>query len=89
MTSHILRLEMIDKNLIGTALTILTILGTFIYTQGVTSNKMESFEKDIIQSQKKINKNQEDIQDLEISVGKIETMMEERFDKLESLIMEM
>ena len=80
---------MIDKNLIGTALTILMILGTFIYTQGVTSNKMESFEKDIIQSQKKINKNQEDIQDLEISVGKIETMMEERFDKLESLIMEM
>ncbi len=80
---------MIDKNLIGTALTILTILGTFIYTQGVTSNKMESFEKDIIQSQKKINKNQEDIQDLEISVGKIETLMEERFDKLESLIMEM
>ena len=80
---------MIDKNLIGTALTIFTILGTFIYTQGVTSNKMESFEKDIIQSQKKINKNQEDIQDLEISVGKIETLMEERFDKLESLIMEM
>ena len=80
---------MIDKNLIGTALTILTILGTFIYTQGVTSNKMESFEKDIIQSQKKINKYQEDIQDLEISVGKIETLMEERFDKLESLIMEM
>ena len=80
---------MIDKNLIGTALTILTILGTFIYTQGVTSNKMESFEKDIIQGQKKINKNQEDIQDLEISVGKIETLMEERFDKLESLIMEM
>ena len=37
----------------------------------------------------KINKNQEDIQDLEISVGKIETMLEERFDKLESLIMEM
>ena len=37
----------------------------------------------------KINKNQEDIKDLEISVGKIETMMEERFDKLESLIMEM
>ena len=80
---------MMDKNIIGTSLTILTILGTFIYTQGVTSNKMESFEKDIMQSQKKINKNQEDIQDLEISVGKIETLMEERFDKLESLIMEM
>ena len=81
---------MIDKKIsLGTVITIMTILGTFIYTQGVTSNKMESFEKDIMQSQKKINKNQEDIQDLENSVTRIETLMEERFDKLESLIMEM
>jgi flagellar capping protein FliD len=53
------------------------------------SNKIESFENNTKENKIKINKNQEDIQDLEISVGKIETMMEERFDKLESLIMEM
>tara|TARA_Y100000004_G_scaffold186909_1_gene239037 strand:- start:1123 stop:1365 length:243 start_codon:yes stop_codon:yes gene_type:complete len=80
---------MIDKNLIGTALTILTILGTFIYTQGIMSNKIETFENDAKENKIRINKNQEDIQDLENSVTRIETMMEERFDKLESLIMEM
>ena len=80
---------MIDKNLIGTALTILTILGTFIYTQGIMSNKIETFENDVKENKIRINKNQEDIQELENSVTRIETMMEERFDKLESLIMEM
>ena len=67
----------------------MTILGTFIYTQGVMTSKVESFEKDTNTHSVKINKNQDDIQDLEKSVIKIETMMEERFDKLESLIMEM
>ena len=81
---------MIDKKIsLGTLITICTILGTFIYTQGIMTSKVESFEKDTNSHSVKINKNQEDIQDLEISVGKIETMMEERFDKLESLIMEM
>ena len=80
---------MLDKNLIGTALTILTILGTFIYTQGIMSNKIETFENNAKENKIRINKNQEDIQDLENSVTRIETMMEERFDKLESLIMEM
>ena len=81
---------MIDKKIsLGTVITICMILGTFIYTQGVTTSKVESFEKDTNTHSVKINKNQEDIQDLEKSVIKIETMMEERFDKLESLIMEM
>jgi flagellar capping protein FliD len=81
---------MIDKKIsLGTVITICTILGTFIYTQGVMTSKMESFEKDTNSHSIKINKNQEDVQDLEKSVIKIETMMEERFDKLESLIMEM
>ena len=81
---------MLDKKIsVGTVITVLTILATFIYTQGVMSNKIESFENDTTTHSIKINKNQEDIQDLEKSVIKIETMMEERFDKLESLIMEM
>ena len=81
---------MIDKKIsLGTLLTICTILGTFIYTQGIMSSKIESFEKDANNQSIKVNKNQESIQDLEKSVIKIETMMEERFDKLESIIMEM
>ena len=81
---------MIDKKIsLGTVITICTILGTFIYTQGIMSNKIETFENNTKENKIKINKNQEDIQDLENSVTRIETMMEERFDKLESLIMEM
>ena len=82
---------MIDKyvSIIGVAITIFTILGTSLYTQGVISNKLETFEKDTNTHSIKINKNQEAIQDLEVSVGKIETMIDERYNRLESLIMEM
>ena len=81
---------MIDKKIsLGTVITIMTILGTFIYTQGQVLNKIESVEDDSKSHSIKINKNVEKIQDLEISVGKIETKIDERFNRLESLIMEM
>ena len=81
---------MIDKKIsLGTVITICTILGTFIYTQGQVSSKIEAVVNDTESHSIKMNKNVEKIQDLEIAVGKIETMMDERFDKLETLIMEM
>ena len=81
---------MIDKKIsLGTLITILTVLGTFIYTQGQVSSKIEAVVNDTESHSIKINKNVEKIQDLEISVGKIETKIDERFNRLESLIMEM
>ena len=81
---------MIDKKIsLGTVITIMTILGTFIYTQGKVSSNIESVVNDTQSHSIKINKNVEKIQDLEIAVGKIETMIDERFNRLESLIMEM
>ena len=82
---------MIDKyvGIIGIAITILTILGTSLYTQGVISNKLETFEKDTNTHSVKINKNQEAIQDLKISNAKIETMIDEWGKRIETLIMEM
>ena len=54
---------MIDKKIsLGTLITICTILGTFIYTQGMMTNKVESFEKDSTSHSVKINKNVEKIQ---------------------------
>ena len=79
---------MIDKNIIGTSLTILTILGTFIYTLGITSNKIESFEKDINVNVVRINKADDSINDLEISVAKLETKIDEWGKRLETLIVE-
>ena len=81
---------MIDKKIsLGTVITIMTILGTFIYTQGQVSSNIEAVVNDTESHSIKINKNVEKIQDLEISVGKIETKIDERFNRLESLIMEM
>jgi len=79
---------MMDKNIIGTSLTILTILGTFIYTLGITSNKIESFEKDINVNAVRINKADDDINDMKVSVAKLETKIDEWGKRLETLIVE-
>ena len=80
---------MIDKKIsLGTLITILTILGTFIYTQGMMTNKVESFEKDSTSHSVKINKNVEKIQKLEVSVAKIESKIDEGFKRIENLFIE-
>ena len=80
---------MIDKKIsIGTLITILTILGTFIYTQGMMTYKVESFEKDTTNHSVKINKNIDNIQKLEVSVAKIESKIDEGFKRLETLFIE-
>ena len=84
---------MIDKKIsLGTVITLVTILGTFIYTQGIVSNKIESSETSIQENSKKIQTNREKTQNLEVGQERIETKIDgvmERFDRLETLIMEM
>tara|TARA_R100000808_G_C2133855_1_gene142515 strand:- start:706 stop:951 length:246 start_codon:yes stop_codon:yes gene_type:complete len=80
---------MIDKKIsLGTVITILTILATCIYTQGIMSNKVDSFENDTNTHSIKINKNIEAIQELEVSVAKIESKIDEGFKRLETLLIE-
>ena len=80
---------MIDKKIsLGTVITICTILGTFIYTQGMMTYKVESFEKDTTNHSVKINKNIDNIQKLEVSVAKIESKIDEGFKRLETLLIE-
>jgi len=80
---------MIDKKIsLGTVVTILTILATCIYTQGIMSNKVNSFEIDTNTHSVKIDKNIESIQELEVSVAKIESKIDEGFKRLETLIIE-
>ena len=84
---------MINKQIsIGTLITILTVLGTFIYTQGIVSNKIESSEIATEENSKKIKANREKTQSLELGQERIETKKDggmDRFDRLETLIMEM
>tara|TARA_R100000808_G_scaffold24916_1_gene59343 strand:- start:3845 stop:4090 length:246 start_codon:yes stop_codon:yes gene_type:complete len=81
---------MIDKKIsLGTLLTLGTIIGTFIYTQGVLATKMDSIESDSADTEKKIQTNINKIQDVEVNNAKIESKIDEGFKRLESLIMEM
>tara|TARA_R110002096_G_scaffold362362_3_gene555497 strand:+ start:272 stop:508 length:237 start_codon:yes stop_codon:yes gene_type:complete len=77
---------MIDKS---TILTIVTIIGTFLFNLGITSNKMESFEKEHNKSVKRVKVNEDSIVDLKIGVAKIETQLDNRFDKLEEILMDL
>ena len=80
---------MIDKKIsIGTVITILTVLGTFIYTQGIMTTKIESFEVEDSKNTMKIQNNKDDIVDLQISVAKIEAKIDEGFKRLETLLIE-
>ena len=80
---------MIDKKIsIGTLITILTIVGTFIYTQGILTNKIESFEEEFSEHSVKMNRNAEKIQELEVSMAKIETKIDEGFKNLENFLFE-
>ena len=84
---------MINKQIsLGTLITIVTIIGTFIYTQGIVSNKIESSEVTIQENTKSIKTNRTKTQNLEVGQERIETKIDgvmNRFDRLETLIMEM
>ena len=75
--------------IIGTIITIGTIGATIFWTQGETSHRIESLEEEAEANSIKMNKNEEDIQEVEKSVIQIETKLDEWGKRLETLIMEM
>ena len=80
---------MIDKKIsMGTIITVATILGTFIYTQAILTSKIEAFQEEDKEHSIKMNRNKEDIIELQIAVGKIETKIDEGFKRIEDLFIE-
>ena len=78
--------------IIGPIITIVTLGGTMLYTQGGMAKTIETTEKNVVSNNKKINSNREKTQNLEVGQERIETKIDgvmERFDRLETLIMEM
>tara|TARA_R100000458_G_C8278383_1_gene254475 strand:+ start:305 stop:553 length:249 start_codon:yes stop_codon:yes gene_type:complete len=81
---------MIDKKIsLGTILTGATIIGTFVFTQGSTQTKIETVEKEQSKTIKRVKVNEDSIVDLKIGQAKIETKLDDRFNRLEELIMEL
>ena len=80
---------MLDKKIsVGTIVTIITIVGACIYTQGAMVNRIESFEADSTDNRKKIMSNREKIQKVEVDVARIESKIDEGFKMMERLLIE-
>ena len=81
---------MIDKKIsLGTLLTGATIIGTFIFTQGSTQSKIDSVQKEQNTVVKRVDNNSNAIVNLKVGQAKIETKLDERFNKIEELIMDL
>ena len=80
---------MIDRKIsVGTIITLITIIATFILTQGATSTKLEAIDSDANDNKKKIMANKDKVQNLEVKIARIETKIDEGFKNLERLLIE-
>ena len=81
---------MIDKKIsIGSILTIGTIIVGAAISYGNNSNRIDTiavYETKIV---KRVKANEEKIVDLKISVAKIETKLDDRFNRLEEILMDL
>ena len=81
---------MIDKKIsVGTLLTIGTVLAGIIYTHGVSTEKIETIKTDQTKVVKRVKVNEDSIVDLKIGQAKIETKLDDRFNRLEEILMDL
>ena len=81
---------MIDKKIsLGSILTIITAATTVVYMHGANTNKMETIATEQDKTVVKVKANREDITDLKVSVGKIEAKLDDRFNRIEDLLIEL
>ena len=79
---------MIKKEIsIGAILTFLMILGTFIYTQGESNQRIEALENDTKIAMTRVSNAENQQNEINVKIGKIETKMDEGFKNLEFLIL--
>ena len=74
---------------VGTIITIFTVIDTFIYTQGQFTEKAETIVKEQDKVVVRVKTNESDIVNLKIGVAKIETKLDDRFYRLEEILMDL
>lgn len=81
---------MIDKKIsIGSILTIVTAATTVVYMHAQDSTTLDNLETKQEQTVKRVQKTEEDIVNLKVGVAKIETQLDNRFDRIEELLFEL
>lgn len=80
---------MIDKKIsIGTLLTIVTIVGTIIFTQGATAHRIDSVEMDSLENKDSIKGIVKEVNQNKVDIGKIEAKIDEGFKRIENLFID-
>tara|TARA_Y100001938_G_C8021792_1_gene395717 strand:+ start:332 stop:580 length:249 start_codon:yes stop_codon:yes gene_type:complete len=81
---------MIDTTItVGNVLTAITIAGTLFFTTGTYSTRIDTIETQQEKSTVRVKANTEEIVNLKVSVAKIETQLDDRFDRLEEILMDL
>ena len=81
---------MIDKKIsIGSIITMATLAVTVVYTHGANTNKMDNLVDDQNKVVKRVKTNEDEIVALKVNVAKIETKLDDRFDRLEEILMDL
>ena len=81
---------MIDKKIsVGSILTIASVIIGAAVSYGVNSNKVENIKTEQVKTVKKVETNEKSIVNLKVSVAKIETQLDNRFDRLEKILMDL
>ena len=81
---------MIDTTIsVGNIFTIVTVAGTLFFTTGNYTAKIDTLDKQQEKTVVRVKKVESDITDLKITTAKLETKLDERFDRIEELLMEM
>jgi len=80
---------MIDTTInIASVLTMVTVAGTLFFTTGTYASKIDNVKTEQQKVTKRVKVNEKDIIDLKITTAKIETKIDERFDKIEEILMD-
>jgi hypothetical protein len=80
---------MIDTTInIASVLTMVTVAGTLFFTTGTYASKIDNVKTEQQKVAKRVKVNEKDIIDLKITTAKIETKIDERFDKIEEILMD-
>lgn len=72
---------------LGTVLSALTIFGTIIFTQGANAQRIQAIENDTKIAMTRVSNAENDMNSVNVKIGKIETKMDEGFKNLEFLIL--
>tara|TARA_R110002020_G_scaffold133354_1_gene297541 strand:+ start:1991 stop:2236 length:246 start_codon:yes stop_codon:yes gene_type:complete len=80
---------MIDSTIsIGNIFTAITVASTLFFTTGTYSTKIDTLETQQEKTVLRVKKAENDITDLKVGVAKIETQLDNRFDRLEEIMMD-